>query len=209
MFTFHFVCLVAGYFSILKRLLEQRVPPPEGSDHTPSPLASSLLDYLTRPLLCGRKDFALYASFASELFSAPLTPHICYLVLPRLSTSDLSLEHLLGSLLRGVVSYPRGVASPLVLLYAVLQLVHPKLKVLSQQLLAQYLQLLAVLLSNCSKDHVTSHDPTADEDFDDDVHVMEVDRSQLDPLGSHDELLQCCISTITGSEVPRRLKHEK
>ena len=41
-----------GYFSCLRDLLEQRVPPPEAPGSAHLPLTSSLLDFLTRPLQC-------------------------------------------------------------------------------------------------------------------------------------------------------------
>ena len=41
-----------GYFSCLRDVLEQRVPPPEAPGPAHLPLTSSLLDFLTRPLQC-------------------------------------------------------------------------------------------------------------------------------------------------------------
>ena len=45
------VCMFLGYFVSLRRVLEVRVPPPDNADSAHSALASSLLTYLTLPLV--------------------------------------------------------------------------------------------------------------------------------------------------------------
>lgn len=68
--------------------------------------------------------YSLYVAFASELLS-PLTPHVCYLVLPHLLTFDLPLEGMIHAIL-GIVE--RGSVAPTPeLLYAILQMVHSRL----------------------------------------------------------------------------------
>lgn len=186
----------------MRGLLENRAPPPDGADHTHSLLADSILKLLIRPLLCLGPERSLYKVFAVDLFSQPLTPHLCYIVLPHLMTFDLDLSHLLAAI-KGVAL--EGVASSLDLLYASIQLLHSRLRLLSQQLLADYFQVVAVLISGVRPDDVTLHD--LEEDIDD---VMSVDGlNHLDPLSSRDELLACCLGVFCGKEIPDRFRQER
>ena len=191
-----------GYFTAMRSLLEHRAPPPDGTDHTHSPLADSILKLLIRPLLCMGPERSLYKVFALNLFSQPLTPHLCYIILPHLMTFNLDFARLLEAI-RGVAL--EGAASPLDLLYASIQLLHSRLKSLSHQLLADYFQVVAVLLSRVHPDDVMLQD--MEEDFDD---VMSVDGlADLDPLSSRDELLACCLSILCGKEIPDRIRQER
>ena len=191
-----------GYFTAMRSLLEHRAPPPDGTDHAHSPLADSILKLLIRPLLCMGPEQSLYKTFALNLFSRPLTPHLCYIILPHLVTFNLNFARLLEAI-RSVAL--EGVASPLDLLYASIQLLHLRLKSLSQQLLADYFHVVAVLLGKVHPDDITLQD--MEEDFDD---VMSVDGlGDLDPLSSQDELLACCLSALCGREIPDRIRQEK
>ena len=98
-----------------------------------------------------------------------------------------------------------GVVSSLELLYAVLKLFHSQLesKLLTQQLLAKYLQLLAMLLNTTPIEHMLSHDSDDEYDFDD---VMSIDGD--DPLSSQEELLRSCLFIISEDGVVRRLQKE-
>lgn len=186
----------------MKSLLENRAPPPDDVDHTHSPLVGSILKLLIRPLLCLGPERSLYQIFAVDLFSRPLTPHLCYIILPHLMTFDLNLSRLLEAI-RDVAL--EGVASSLDLLYASIQLLHSRLKSLSQQLLADYFQVVSVLISGVRPDDITL--PDIEEDIDD---VMSVDGlDDLDPLSSRDELLACCLSVLCGREIPDRIRQER
>ena len=194
--------MARGYFAAMKSLLEHRAPPPDGTDHVHSPLADSVLELLIRPLLGVGPEQTMYKVFALNLFSQPLTPHLCYIILPCLMTFDLDLSCLLEAM-RGVAV--EGVASSLELLYSLIQLLHSRLKSLNQQLLSDYFGVVAVLLSRVHPDHVTLHD--MEDDFDDLMSVDGVD--ELDPLSSRDELLACCLSILCGKEIPDRVRQEK
>ena len=116
-------------------------------------------------------------------------------------TFNLNFTRLLEAI-RGVAL--EGVASPLDLLYATIQLLHSRLKLMSQQLLADYFHVVAVLLGKVHPDDIMLQD--MEEDFDD---VMSVDGlSDVDPLSSQDELLACCLSTLCGREIPDRIRQE-
>ena len=194
--------VASGYFTAMRSLLEHRAPPPDETDHAHSPLADSILTLLIRPLLCMGPERSLYKTFALNLFSQPLTPHLCYIILPHLMTFNLDFARLLEAI-RGVAL--EGMASPLDLLYASIQLLHSRLKSLSQQLLADYFHVVAVLLSKVHPDDVMLQD--MEEDFDD---VMSVDGlNDLDPLSSQDELLACCLSILCGREIPDRIRQER
>lgn len=192
-----------GYFTAMRHLLENRAPPPDGEDHAHSPLADSILKLLIHPLLRMGPEKELYKVFALDLFSRPLTPHLCYIILPHLMTFNLNLGRLLEAI-RGVAV--EGVASSLDLLYTLIQLLHSRLKSLSQQLLADYFQVVAVLLGGVRPSEVTLHD-VEDDDFDD---VMSIDGlDELDPLSSRDELLACCLNVLCGREIPNRIRQER
>ena len=189
--------------------METRVPAPAGvDDRTHSPLGSSLLEYIARPFSHGVEEEGLYVTLARDVFNSPLSPHVCYLILPHLMTIDLNLNNLLEALLEGVAI--GGVASSLELLYILLRLVHNHIrsKFISQKSLAQYLQLVALLLSTINTGHVRSHDDYYDDDDDDD-NMESMDEGDLDPLASREELYASCMATITGSEVPTRLRLER
>lgn len=192
-----------GYFTAMRHLLENRAPPPDGEDHAHSLLADSILKLLIHPLLRMGPEKELYKVFALDLFSRPLTPHLCYIILPHLMTFNLNLGRLLEAI-RGVAV--EGVASSLDLLYALIQLLHSRLKSLSQQLLADYFQVVAVLLGGVRPSEVTLHD-VEDDDFDD---VMSIDGfDEPDPLSSRDELLACCLNVLCGREIPNRIRQER
>ena len=186
----------------MRCLLENRAPPPDGVDHAHSPLTDSILKLLVCPLVHVGSEQSLYKLFTLDLFSRPLTPHLCYIILPHLMTFDLDLARLLESI-RGVAL--EGVASSLDLLYALIQLLHSRLKLLSQQLLSDYFKVVAVLLGCVHPDDIAVQD--LDDDFDD---VMSIDgMDELDPLSSRDELLACCLSVLCGREIPDRIRQER
>ena len=122
-----------GYYRALRRVLELRVPPPDSAQCT-SPLASSLLDYIKRPLATlsdarqgvpsppslsyNHFPFRAQAAVLSELFAPPLTAHVCYLILPSLST--LPLEPFVTSLSADLTASPE-------VLFLLLSLVHHQL----------------------------------------------------------------------------------
>ena len=186
----------------MRCLLENRAPPPDGADHAHSPLADSILKLLVHPLVCLGAEKTLYKVFALDLFSQPLTPHLCYIILPHLMTFELDLGLLLEAIRSVAVE---GVASSLDLLYASIQLLHSRLNSLSQQLLADYFKVVAVLLSGVRSDDITLHD--VEDDFDD---VMSIDGlDEPDPLSSRDELLACCLHVLCGREIPDRIRQER
>lgn len=191
-----------GYFTAMRGLLENRAPPPDGADHTHSLLADSILKLLIHPLLCLGPEQSLYKVFAVDLFSKPLTPHLCYIVLPHLMTFDLDLSHLMEAIKSVALE---GVALSLDLLYALVKLLHSQLKLLSQQLLADYFLVVSILISGVRPSDVSLHD--LEEDIDD---VMSVDGlNDLDPLSSRDELLACCLGIFCGREIPERFVQER
>ena len=191
-----------GYFRCLRTLIENRIPPPAGpEDHTHSPLTSSLLEYISRPFQTELvMDTPLYLSLAQELLAPPLTPHVCYTLIPHLTRLKLNLRCLLETLVGGLTS--SQISPTLQLLYVVLQLVHSQLgsESMDQASLTLYLQLVALFLSHTHPDHVTTYE---DED---DFESMDV--GDLDPLGSVEELEMCCVSIITGDEVAKRVRQE-
>lgn len=198
------------YFRCLRNLLETRVPAPASEeDHTDSPLASSLLKYISQPFSHGFEENDLYMALAREVFNSPLSPHMCYLVLPHLVLFELNLSSLVTAILRGVAN--GGVASSLGLLYFLLKLVHVQLgsKVISHQSLTEYLELVALLLGNTNISQVRSHDQDDYYDDDDDDDIEAIDDGDLDPLASREELYAICMVTITGGEVPSRLRKER
>ena len=179
----------------------------------------------------------LYAALASELFCPQLTPHVCYLVLPHLVTFDFPLMPLLAYL--SDVLPTGGLPSSLQLLYSLTQLVNPKLGEGQKQMtqfqtrfvfssyppplsssllpchlspgslspasLSQYLRLLAVLLNHAPRVRATSR---GGEEEEEQGWIMEVE-GESDPLGSHDELLVCCLTGVTGEHLPNRLRQER
>ena len=75
-----FVSTVAGYFQALQRVLETRVPPPDGPDSAHSALADSLLAFLTLPLLRPGGDRSVSSTSAisnEQVYSTNWTFNYC------------------------------------------------------------------------------------------------------------------------------------
>ena len=77
---------------------------------------------------------------------------------------------------------------------------------LSPASLSQYLRLLAVLLNHAPRVRATSRG--GEEEEEEQGWIMEVE-GEPDPLGSHDELLACCLAGVTGEHLPNRLRQER
>jgi hypothetical protein len=185
------------FFRSLLELLKLRVPPPEDLEATPTPLTSSLLGYLTRPLLSsGRSDF-VYQCLASEVLSSSHSPHIAYYVLPHLcGCPGIHLSPLVRAIHSGVVS--GGVAPSLALLYAVTQLVHFRLNSIEEEgLVETYLHLVSILLGEIPSGHVTTGvgDMVEDEEEEEEVEGV------VDPLSSRDAMLRHCLTTLGGEQL--------
>ena len=191
------------FFHSLLQLLQLKTPPPEDVEPTPTPLASSLLGYLTRPLLSGCEDGGVYESLANEILSLSLSPHVSYHVLPHLRNSSINVPALVHSVLAGVVS--GGVTPSLQLLYSVLELAHAQLPMLKGEgLLQTYLKLVSVLLS--------SHTPLVpvgvsgeEEGEEEEGEGMEVE----EPLSCPEAMLRHCLATLGGSEIPTALHQQR
>ncbi len=193
------------FFSSLLELLRLKTPPPEGLEDTPPPLASSLLGYLTRPLVSGREDGGVYESLANEILSLSLSPHVSYYVLPHLKMAEIDLPTFVRSVLVGVVN--GGVAPSLQLLYSVLKLAHSHLPTLGVWLLESYLQLVSVLLSShAPSGHVTVG--SREEGEEEEEEGMEVEEEE-DPLSCPEAMLRHCLATVGGEEIANSLQQLK
>ena len=185
------------FFRSILTLLQLKVPPPDDPDATPTPLAVSLLDYLTRPLQAletvpegGRR---IYESLANEILSLANSPHVSYYVLPRLRNSHLSMSALVRAVTAGLSS--GGVAPSVELLYGVIQLTHFTNTVHTDpQLLQDYLHLLSLLLGHAPSSHVTTEEGEEEEEEEE----MSVD---LDPVSSPESMLRHCLATIGGDQL--------
>ena len=168
-------------------------------DATPTPLATSLLGYLTRPLIGRQGSGLVYESLANEVLSSSHSPHVIYSILPHLRKCDLNLPVLVQAVLRGVAN--GGVVPCVELLYAVVTLVHHKLTSLDtqQQLLHDYLQLVSTLLDRTPLGHATSAGEGEEEEEE------EMDVGDIDPLSSHDAMLCQCLVTVGGPVLPTTL----
>ena len=188
------------FFRSLLELLKLKAPPPEDAEATPTPLAESLLGYLTRPLVSGREDGGVYVSLANEILSLSLSPHVSYYVLPHLRRSDVDLPVLVKSVLGGVAS--GGVASSLQLLYSILELTHSRLPSLGAELLESYLQLVSVLLSEHTPSvPMETGGGVAEEDWEE----MEVDGGE-DPLACPEAMLRHCLAALGGPQIAETLQ---
>lgn len=188
----------------MRTLLEHRTPPPVSlDDYTHSRLTSSILDYISRPFsteLVG--EGMAYLPLVNELLAPPLTPYICYTIIPHLRTLELNLGVFIETLLTGIIA---GNISPsFQLMYVVLELVHSRLTLISQTALTQYLRLLALLLDNVQLDHMTSTNLYEEEEDDESM-----EEGESDPLTSAEELRKCCVTTITGDKLAIRVKQER
>ena len=192
------------FFSSLLQLLQLKTPPPMDVDATPPPLASSLLGYLTRPLMSGCEDGAMYESLANEVLSFSLSLHVSYYILPHLKKSTINLSVFVRSLLVGVVD--GGVVPSLQLLYSVLELVHSHLPTLEVGLLESYLHLVSVLLSSHTPSgHMTVGRGGEEEEWEEGMEV----EGEEDPLSGPEALLRHCLATVGGGEVASSLQHQR
>ncbi len=189
------------FFLSLLSLMEAKVPPPDDLDTVPSPLATSLLSYMTLPLLGG--DACCYEALAREVLARSTSPHLCYLVIPHLVNSDLNLEMLVHSISMGVVS--GRVPASLELLYGLLRLVHFRLTSpnMKNKTILDYLHVVSLLLDHAPLNHVTSMD-TRDSDADD---IMVTEDST--PLSSPEAILRHCLVIVGGEEIPKCIRLKK
>ena len=184
-------------------MLQLKAPPPEDTDATPTPLVSSLLGYLTRPLIVLPNSSIVYESLAKDVLSSAHSAHVTYYILPHLTRSNLNMSALVQAILRGLSS--GGVAPSLELLFAVIRLVHPRLTPATsqEQLLHDYLQLVSMLLSHTPSGHVTVEEEEEEDDR------MSIGDEDMEPLSSHEAMLRHCLATIGGDELPRCLQQKR
>lgn len=189
------------FFHSLLTLLQLKTPPPEDPSTTPTPLASSLLGYLTCPLTSCPERQMVYESLANEILSCSDSPHVSYCVLPHLVRSDINMSAVVSSILTGVTS--GGVAPSPELLYAVVQLTHSRLTAdrAGADLLPDYLHLLSLLLGSAPSSHVTAGVESVDDDDD------SGDDMEIDPLSSRDAMLHHSLIIIGGDQLPKCIQH--
>lgn len=130
---------------------------------------------------------------------------MCY---PTSAVAADNISALVRSILSGL--YTGVVAPSLSLLYAVIQLTHSRLtpRNLDRELLHDYLELVALLLSHIPSSHVTMEGVAMEEEDmeGDDLSVEDVD---VDPLSSHDAMLRHCIASVGGGQLPKCLQQLK
>ena len=194
------------FFRSLIDLLKLRVPPPEDLDATPTPLAASLLGYLTRPLIGGGGSGFVYKFLANEVLSSSRSPHVTYYVLPHLRRCpDVDLSALVGAIHAGVTN--GGVVPSLELLYAVIQLVHFRLPSVETEggFVETYLHLVSMLLSKLPSGHGAEGSMGEEEEEEEGEGRME-EEGEEDPLSSHDAMLRHCLATLGGEQLPTCLQ---
>lgn len=190
------------FFRSLLDLLKLRTPLPEDLEATPTPLVTSLLGYLTRPLISGGGGDFVYEFLANEVLSSSHSPHVTYYVLPHLrGRSDIDLPALVRAIHTGVTE--GGVAPSLELLYAVIQLVHFQLPTVEREggLVETYLHLVSLLLGKIPSGHVTAGSVGDYEE-----KGMELEGEGEDPLSSRDAMLRHCLATLGGEQLPQCLQ---
>lgn len=190
------------FFRSLLALFQLRVPTPDSVDATPTLLGTSLLGYLTRPLMGGVAGGSglMYEFLANEVLGSAHSPHVTYLVLPHLRTQGVDAGPLVRGVLAGVAS--GDVAPTLELLYAVIQLVHSNLATadMEERLIEDYLQLVSVLLSKIPSEHVVAG--AIEEEG-------EGEGEDVDPLSSRDAMLRHCVASLAGDELPLCLQQKR
>ena len=195
------------FFQCLLNFIKVKVPPPESmSEAIPTPLADSLLCYLTRPLINNAVD-VVYEKLANEVLTQSLCPHVSFMVLPRLLNMDLDLGTLIRAIQVGVV---RGcVVLNTELLYSTLQLVHPRLEgaQLDNILLVEYLQLISLLLD---RSHVTSVGMSHKEEGEEEDAIDSIqDGDEMGVLTSPEGMFRHCLATIAGGQIANTLHSRK
>lgn len=177
-----------GYFSVLRLVLDNRVPDSLiVSMRPPTPLASSLLDLFSRPLLIDstRKPYFLQILF-QDVFTEDLSPQIICFLLPCLScqANVITVDTLLTAI------YPDNLGfnfhTTLSLLYAFIYLFSKQTSSISKQQSAEYLICLQFLIRSVqfpiSKDNL--HD--GDSSSDDGEMLVESDETKLQ---IHEEII--------------------
>lgn len=193
------------FFQSLIDLMKLRVPPPDGPEATPTPLATSLLGYLTHPLISGGGNGFVYEFLANEVLGSSHSPYVTYYVLPHLRRCpDVNLSALVGAIHAGVTS--EGVAPSLSLLYAVIQLVHFRLPsiVKEERLVETYLRLVSLLLSKLPSGHEANGNAGAQEEEEEEEEMEE--GGEEDPLSSRDAMLRHCLAALGGEQLPTCLE---
>ncbi len=154
-----------------------------------TPMGSTLLSYLTRPL--DGAEGVVYEHLSNEVLSQAQDAHVKFMILPRLISMELNLGPLLRSIHEGVVK--GGVALNGDLIYSIIQLTDASLKSgeLSDDLFMQYLQLMALLLElSPVRQPVLMED---DEEEEEEEEMEEEDGSQN--VGVFDQ----CLALLGGS----------
>ena len=149
----------------------------------------------------------VYHKLANEVLAQSLSPHVRFMVLPRLCAMDINHGALIRCIHGGVVS--GCVYFTTELLYSVLLLVHPMLESakLDDLVVVDYLRLISLLLDHS---HViyegVSHDK--EEDTDDEVGLIKDDQQPVE-LTSLEGLFQHCMDIVGGSKIASTLHSRK
>lgn len=171
-----------------------KVPPPVDEDEAVlTPMADSLLSYLTRSL--DGAEGVVYEKLADEVLSQAHCPHVKFMVLPRLVNMKLNLGALIQSVLEGVAK--QEVASNEDLLYSIIQLGDSRLQSgdLEEGLLVKYLHLLSLLMEQSPSGMDV---PISEEDDEDDEEEEETMEEEGRGRKSDGGVFQHCLNLIGG-----------
>lgn len=175
-----------GYFSILRLVMDNRVPDSLiVSTRPPTPLASCLLDLFSRPLVINspKKPYFLQVLF-QDVFTEELSPQISCFLLPSLSgqTNVITVDTLLTAIYPDSLGFNFHTTSSL--LYTFIYLFSKQAASLSKQQSAEYLICLQFLLQSVPFLKETAVDN--DYGSDDEEMVVEVDETKLQ---IHEEII--------------------
>ncbi len=171
------------YFSALRTLMDQRVPPLiQESANPPTPMAGAILDLILRPLTLrdANLDFnaALRRAVCSAFFVRPLTEQAQLFLLPALSSSGVAMFDLITA--DEVLEATEGHTW---MLYSYLRLYSGFQEDLTMQQALEFLRVVRFLCqrvfddSKSSSNALDNEDDSDDEDEDDDGDAMEVESS--------------------------------
>lgn len=175
-----------SYFAVLRLVLDNRVPDSLiVSTHPPTPLASSLLDLFSRPLVSDNARKPYFLRFLlQDVFTEDLTPQITCFLLPCLSchSNVITVDALLTAIHPDNIGFNFHTTSSL--LYAFIYLFSKQSVSLSKQQSAEYLICLQFLLQSVPfwKERVVDDNSSDDGE----VVLMDTDESKLQ---IHEEII--------------------
>ncbi|XP_074640383.1 ubiquitin-protein ligase E3C-like [Tubulanus polymorphus] len=208
-----------GYFQVMRKLLENRVPSSlESSPIPPTPVAGAILDFIKKPLLVVKAmtnhpaNNLILCQFCKDILCSAFSEQVSLFLIPALANDQFPFQQIVHALLppdSSQMNFGLTVPSSLWLLYAVLKFSQSHLDNLSEVDKGQYILILQQLIPQLpyKKASFVANTATSDDDSDDDC--MDVPTDNLGRCSEESlryiqeaEQVNCIISVVQRENPP-------